>query len=814
MTDLSASALQTPVTEGTFLVWSESVDSFLAEIAKASARPHRQALPAAQPGMIIAQRYRLTRPIGRGAYGTVWVAHDAISEAEVAIKLLGVGSADESSMVRAEIASLRRVRVAGTLMLLDEGVEGDFVFIVMPLLSGVPFPALSAPARWEQLEGVTMRLLETLAQVHAQGIVHRDLKPANVLVNERGVPIVLDFGLSVPAFVAGGEDSLQVAGTPAYLAPEQVDSLAAVDHRADLYAVGVMLYRSLSGRFPHEEVQTRALLAAKFHAPPSLRLVAPDVPVTFATVIDALLERQPGDRPSSATEVLRMLREPRATQRDDAVWPIRIAPSASRSLSVEEVAELFVSGDGLGWIPEDAALLLVRETDGDPARLRARLREWLDDRSCRWAKGPGSRLAIDRSTLDRLEARMRFPKLRETGDLGRIVATARALASEDGRLGIAFAVVQDAIAEVRKRSQKTEHDLELLFSLLVQIALTDGSPEIVDRVLYELCRIGPVSTHLRRLENLVRAGLAIGPWTERALELASSLTPFEDPSLEVWRLSIRLLASRRTSIEKEQAVLEELEAWASGMSDPAAKGRFAGWLGRLRYRQGRFAEAAILHQEAAAAPLWRTQLAAAMTDAASALMEAFRLDEALVLAAEAERIFAQCRQARGFVLASWFTRTIGYRQGTTQPPEPERVEAPASLGLRELEGLFCVTEAAIAWRVRDLETAAALAARGEATWSAMGERAGALLLCAALHVASRPEAAIPEERIDQLARRAWACPTPGVGIQVLALLAHHRSPPRDEGVEAELAGQVPREHWARRIDVLSVEEALACLAAR
>src|SRR6185436_7426140 len=121
--------------------------------------------------------------------------------------------------VRREVASLRRLRHPGVIRLIDEGLDGDHVFLVMPIVRGRAFPGAS---RWEDMALSTELLLETLAQVHAAGIVHRDLKPANVLVGEGGRPVVLDFGLSqTPAFEAPDEAG-KIVGTPLYLAPEQI----------------------------------------------------------------------------------------------------------------------------------------------------------------------------------------------------------------------------------------------------------------------------------------------------------------------------------------------------------------------------------------------------------------------------------------------------------------------------------------------------------------------------------------------------------------------------------------------------------------
>lgn len=309
----------------------------------------------------------------------------------------------------------------------------------------------------------------------------------------------------------------------------------------------------------------------------------------------------------------------------------------------------------------------------------------------------------------------------------------------------------------------------------------------------------------------MRAALAVGPWTERALDLASDLEPFAQVELELLRQSIRVHAARRASMDRESEVLSELAAWATATADPVVRGTYAGWLGRLRYREGRYHEAAEQHRVAAAAPLWRAAQAAALVNAASALMEAFRLEEAMDLAETARRFFETCRHAAGRIQATWFARTIAYRRGDALDPDDAWIDWIAARGMREFEGLASVTEAAIAWRSGDRARGRALAHRAEQAWTVMGETAGARLLAMALGVTCSPPGSVPAESIAALERGAVACPTPGVGIQVLALIAEHRETPVEADVEEALSAQVPAEHWPCRIDVLSVEEARAAL---
>lgn len=791
---------------GSFFAFSESVDSFLEDLARV--RDSEQHVPPmVAPETVFADRYHLKRVLGRGAHGVVWIAADSVSGEDVALKL--IAPSRHAARIRAEIGSLRGLRASGVVQLLDEGIDHGAVFIAMPLISGAPFPARRTPLGWDELRGPAESLLLTLAEVHAAGIIHRDLKPANVLVGSDGSPTVLDFGLCVPGFLGTAEDSRNLVGTPAYLAPEQIDGRS-VDGRADLYAVGVMLYESLTGRLPHQGPDVRALLAAKFEPPRALAEALPDLPTHVASTIDAMLSPDTGTRPGSASEAIRRLRQ--AGSRAVSEGAARLgALGPDDHIEESALASLFVESETLSSLPEDAARLVHARTEGNRARISAQIEKWLRDGVCRWEAGPGSRLLLDRSTLDRLELETSFPHVK-TDDLATVDAAVdlSLRVACEGRLGLAIALLREVMWTVRTSGDTRLDRLERVLSAWVRVALTDGSPRFLDRVLYELCQTGAISLHITRLEALVRASLSVGAWTGRALDLVSQIPPFEDIDLELERLSIRVLAARRASVESEEEVLESLKHWRQARSDPVVDARFAIWVGRLRYRQGRYVEAAELHEQAAIGPLWSTLKATSIMHAASARMEAFQLEIAARHAQRAKEFFQSWRHAKGSAQAGWFVRTIAYRRGDPLSPDVEWLDQVARLALRETEGLACLTEAAIAWRSGDWTVGAAIATRGLRVWNTMGETAGALLLTSSLAVACSPDGAVSGSEIQSLAHRAALCSTPGVGIQVLALIAKHRGE-RPSADELALAEQVPRANWHQRIDVLSVDEALKML---
>jgi serine/threonine protein kinase len=174
---------------------------------------------AARPprSSVLADRYELGELLGRGGFGAVYAATDRLSGQRVAVKLMREMRGPNLGRVRREIAALRFLRLPGVVQLLDDGLDDGRLYLVMQHVEGGPFPGRGPRTHWEDVEETVRALLETLGLVHDSGIVHRDLKPANVLVDERGRPTLLDFGLAKgervgPDLTAAGA----LVGTPAY----------------------------------------------------------------------------------------------------------------------------------------------------------------------------------------------------------------------------------------------------------------------------------------------------------------------------------------------------------------------------------------------------------------------------------------------------------------------------------------------------------------------------------------------------------------------------------------------------------------------
>ena len=273
--------------------------------AQAEAAAHTGDARSDEP-VRIAGRYVLGETIGQGGFGSVYRAHDPLTGRDVAIKLMHPRAEVDSAPFRTEVTLLRLLRLPNVVHLLDDGVHEGRPFLVMSLVDGTPFPGVPSPATWEEIAEPTYAILQALARVHAYGVVHRDLKPANVLVSAFGQPTILDLGVAHgPGFVE--ENERLMMGTPGFLAPEQALGHRG-DLRADLYAVGTMLFEALTGELPFAGLGVATLLRAKVYQPArSIRETGVDIPPHVATTIDLLLSTAADARPASATIVLEML---------------------------------------------------------------------------------------------------------------------------------------------------------------------------------------------------------------------------------------------------------------------------------------------------------------------------------------------------------------------------------------------------------------------------------------------------------------------------------------------------------------------------
>src|SRR5207249_1424364 len=261
--------------------------------------------------------YRIERELGGGGMSRVFLAQETALKRPVVIKVLPPEMAAGVNVERFR----REVELAASLQhphivpLLSAAASGDLLYYTMPLVEGESLRAKLA-RQGELPVSETIRVLadvaDALGYAHAHGVVHRDIKPDNVLISGKHA-VVTDFGVSkaVSASSGGSLTSLGVAlGTPAYMAPEQAAADPHLDHRADLYALGILGYEMLTGRPPFTAATPQATLAAQVtQTPQPVTAQRPAVPGALNALVMRCLEKHPADRFQSAGAVLEALEQ-------------------------------------------------------------------------------------------------------------------------------------------------------------------------------------------------------------------------------------------------------------------------------------------------------------------------------------------------------------------------------------------------------------------------------------------------------------------------------------------------------------------------
>lgn len=316
-------------------------------------------------GATVGGRYRILGFLGAGGMGAVYLAHDEMLGAEVALKLVGPGVAATAGglrRLRDEVLLAQQVTSPHVCRTYDlEEVEGLWL-VKMEYIAGETLAERIGRGRLEIAEGVEVarQIVEGLAAAHRKGVVHRDLKPHNVMI-EQGTrrAVLMDFGLA--RRVAPGEAAEEVSGTPSYMSPEQVRGLE-VDPRSDLYSLGCLLWHALVGEVVFaESTAAEAMRRQVEDRPPDPRTRRPELPAWLARTLLALLEKDPARRPADAATVLGLLRAPRP------LW-WRVGAPAVAVLGV--VAGLAWSGAFTpAWKPEITPHLPTHEENADGAAI-------------------------------------------------------------------------------------------------------------------------------------------------------------------------------------------------------------------------------------------------------------------------------------------------------------------------------------------------------------------------------------------------------------------------------------------------------------
>tara|TARA_Y100001933_G_scaffold242475_1_gene270237 strand:- start:65150 stop:67081 length:1932 start_codon:yes stop_codon:yes gene_type:complete len=259
--------------------------------------------------------YDITRKIGEGGMGSVYLGTHTQDGREAAIKLLPEAMAKRPGFrerFEAEIESLRKLEHPNIVGLYAYGEEDNQLFYVMEYVPGKNLQEELDNGRhfsWARIVDMGIALAEALRHAHLHGIIHRDIKPANIMTLDDGTPKLTDFGIARLYGVEGLTMAGGPLGTAHYMAPEQASSNNKITEHADIYALGATLYTLLAGRPPFQaQSMLQVLDMHKRQTPLPVNQVAPEVPEELSVVISTMLQKKPQDRVASATMLIKSLK--------------------------------------------------------------------------------------------------------------------------------------------------------------------------------------------------------------------------------------------------------------------------------------------------------------------------------------------------------------------------------------------------------------------------------------------------------------------------------------------------------------------------
>ncbi|MFC8847785.1 MULTISPECIES: protein kinase [unclassified Micromonospora] len=327
---------------------------------------------------LLGERYRLVEQLGAGGMSVVWRGYDEVLGRQVAVKVLASRLASDRAFrhrLRAEAQAAARLCHPNITNVYDygESEQGGLTvpYVVMELVDGGPLSARlgrDGTLPWREAVTIGVEVTSALATAHARGVVHRDVTPGNVMLTSTGVKVV-DFGISALAGESekGAEGTL--LGTPAYLAPERLDN-GQVSPATDVYALGLLLYRMLTGRLPWEASTTTQLLRAHMYAEPEPMPDVPGLPAGVAELVRRCLAKRPDDRPATA-EVARTLAGAAGMLATVSV-PAPAAPGAGDPARLDPAVLANAGTTILPWSTETGALPFPSRTRSRRAVARRR----------------------------------------------------------------------------------------------------------------------------------------------------------------------------------------------------------------------------------------------------------------------------------------------------------------------------------------------------------------------------------------------------------------------------------------------------------
>jgi ABC-type oligopeptide transport system substrate-binding subunit/predicted Ser/Thr protein kinase len=258
-------------------------------------------------GSLLNNRYKIDSELGQGGMGVVYRGHDNLLRRDVAVKLIEKSSLGTEGRARLlhEARAAAALNHPNVVSIFDAGEADNTPFIVMELVDGRSLHSHHTED-FDEIVHIAQQICVALGHAHAHGVIHRDLKPENVLIARNGTAILTDFGLARSVASRLSSEGM-IVGTVFYLAPELARGQD-YDGRADLYALGVMLYELTTGELPFTSDDPLAVISQHLNAPViPPRAKNPAIRPALERLILGLMAKDPADRPSSATEVLHRL---------------------------------------------------------------------------------------------------------------------------------------------------------------------------------------------------------------------------------------------------------------------------------------------------------------------------------------------------------------------------------------------------------------------------------------------------------------------------------------------------------------------------
>jgi len=308
-----------------------------------------------RPGTMIGSRYRIEAEAGEGGMGKVYRAMDLDLHRTVALKVVRpdlANSPETLDQLRHEISIASQISHKNVLRIHDLGEASGLRYVSMAWAEGEDLASLlkrTGPLSEERILELAGEICDGLEAAHEQGVSHRDLKPSNILLTAGGHACIADFGLahSLTKPELDRTPSSSSSGTPRYMSPEQVDGIC-IDHRTDIYSLGLILYEMATGRIPFSDDSLFQTMTQRItDRPVSPKLVNPEISSHLAAVILKCLELDPKERYSSVRELLTELRKKTATEKAVEI----VAPKPSKKLGwfLAAAALVVLAAVGVTW---------------------------------------------------------------------------------------------------------------------------------------------------------------------------------------------------------------------------------------------------------------------------------------------------------------------------------------------------------------------------------------------------------------------------------------------------------------------------------